>query len=63
VHTDGSAAYRSLHQKGFVHKRHLMAGSNTPAHASMPAVHRVAALIKRWSLGTHHGAVQPDQLD
>lgn len=29
----------------------------------MPAVHRVASLVKRWLLGTHHGAVQPDQLD
>jgi ISXO2-like transposase domain len=26
-------------------------------------VHRVAALLKRWILGTHHGAVQPGQLD
>lgn len=29
----------------------------------MPGVHRVAALIKRWILGTHHGAVQPSRLD
>ena len=29
----------------------------------MPAVHRVASLLKRWLLGTHHGAVQADQLD
>jgi hypothetical protein len=29
----------------------------------MPGVHRVAALAKRWLLGTHHGAVQPSQLD
>jgi transposase-like protein len=63
VHTDGSAAYLSLPEKGYVHKRHVMAGSSTPAHASMPAVHRVASLVKRWLLGTHHGAVQPDQLD
>jgi transposase-like protein len=63
VHTDGSAAYRSLPEKGYLHKRHVMAGSGAPAHASMPAVHRVASLVKRWLLGTHHGAVQPDQLD
>ena len=63
VHTDGSAAYRSLPEKGYVHKRHVMTGSNAAAHASMPAVHRVASLVKRWLLGTHHGAVQPDQLD
>ena len=28
-----------------------------------PVVHRVAALIKRWILGTHHGSVQPAHLD
>jgi len=30
---------------------------------SMAGVHRVAALIKRWILGTHHGSVQPAHLD
>jgi transposase-like protein len=63
VHTDGSPAYRSLAQQGYLHERHVMSGSSSPAHASMPGVHRVAALVKRWLLGTHHGAVQPDQLD
>ena len=29
----------------------------------MPGVHRVASLLKRWLLGTHQGAVQPNQLD
>jgi hypothetical protein len=29
----------------------------------MPAVHRVASLLKRWLLGTHQGAVSADQLD
>ena len=63
VHTDGSAAYRSLSEYGYTHERSVMAGSDTPAHSSMPGVHRVASLLKRWLLGTHHGAVQPDQLD
>jgi hypothetical protein len=26
-------------------------------------VHRVAALLKRWLMGTHHGAVSLEQLD
>jgi len=34
-----------------------------PAHVSMAGVHRVASLIKRWILGTHHGSVQPAHLD
>lgn len=63
VCTDGSAAYRSLESLGYEHRRIVMKGSDTAAHVSMPGVHRVAALIKRWILGTHHGSVQPNQLD
>ena len=29
----------------------------------MPRVHRVSSLLKRWLLGTHQGAVRPQQLD
>ena len=63
VRTDGSAAYLELTRLGYDHQRTLMLGSDTPADVSMPGVHRVAALIKRWILGTHHGAVQPAHLD
>jgi transposase-like protein len=63
VHTDGSAAYRTLPALGYVHQRTVMLGSEVDAHVSMPGVHRVAALLKRWILGTHHGAVQPAHLD
>jgi transposase-like protein len=63
VHTDGSAAYRSLKDEGYIHQKSVMLGSDTPPHVSMPGVHRVAALIHRWLLGTHQGAVQPAQLD
>ena len=63
VRTDGSAAYRSLGKLGYEHNRQVMLGSDTPAHVTMPGVHRVASLVKRWILGTHHGAVQPEHLD
>jgi len=63
VRTDGSAAYRSLSKLGYDHQRTVMLGSTVPAHVSMAGVHRVAALIKRWILGTHHGSVQPAHLD
>ena len=63
VRTDGSAAYRSLKELGYAHERTVMLGSDTPAHVSMAGVHRVASLIKRWILGTHHGSVQPEHLD
>lgn len=63
VRTDGSAAYRSLSTLGYDHQRSVMLGSDTPAHVSMAGVHRVASLVKRWMLGTHHGSVQPEHLD
>lgn len=63
VRTDGSAAYRSLKELGYEHQRTVMLGSEVPAHVSMAGVHRVASLVKRWILGTHHGSVQPEHLD
>lgn len=63
VRTDGSAAYRDLADLGYVHQRTVHLGSDVPAHVSMVGVHRVAALVKRWVLGTHQGAVQPAHLD
>ena len=63
VRTDGSAAYRSLASLGYVHQQIVMLGAKEPAHVTLAGVHRVASLIKRWILGTHHGAVQPEHLD
>ena len=63
VRTDGSAAYRSLSKLGYDHQRTVMLGSEVAAHVSMAGVHRVASLVKRWTLGTHHGSVQPAHLD
>jgi transposase-like protein len=63
VRTDGSPAYRTLPEHGYVHHQSVHESSDTPAHVSMPGVHRVASLLQRWLLGTHHGAVAPKQLD
>lgn len=63
VHTDGSAAYLSLEELGYTHQRTVMLGAKVPAHVSMAGVHRVAALVQRWILGTHHGSIQPEHLD
>jgi transposase-like protein len=63
VRTDGSAAYRSLPELGYQHERRVQLGAGVPAHVSMAGVHRVASLLKRWLLGTHHGSVQPEHLD
>ena len=63
IHSDGSAAYKDLEGAGYKHRRSVHLGSDIPAHESMPGVHRVAALLQRWMMGTHHGAVQPKHLD
>ncbi len=63
VRTDGSEAYRKMNRRGYRRERTVMLGAKDPAHVTMPGVHRVAALLKRWLLGTHQGAVQPKQLD
>jgi hypothetical protein len=63
VRTDGSPIYARLQHIGFDHDPHVMLGTKAPAHQSLPGVHRVAALLKRWLLGTYHGAVDPRHLD
>ncbi len=63
IRTDGSFAYRSLPEHGYPRHRIVHLGSDEPAHVTMPGVHRVASLLKRWLLGTHQGSVQPQQLD
>ena len=63
VRTDGSAAYRSLTEYGYIHHRTVLSNSEDPAHVSMPGVHRIAALLKRWLLGIHQGSVQAHQID
>jgi transposase-like protein len=63
VRTDGSPIYRPLLKAGFDHDPFVILGSNTPAHKPLPGVHRIASLLKRWLLGTHHGAVDPRHVD
>ena len=63
VHTDGWEGYRGLTAKSYQHKVTNISRSGKLAHEVMPRVHRVASLLKRWILGTHHGAVRPPHLD
>jgi transposase-like protein len=65
VKTDGWKGYSSskLAKAGYVHKPKNISASGDPAHVSMPGVHRIAALLKRWLLGTHQGAVSQQHLD
>jgi transposase-like protein len=63
VHTDGWKGYNGLSEQGCRHRTINISSSGDPAHVSMPGVHRVAALLKRWLLGTHQGSVTGDHLD
>lgn len=63
VRTDGAAIYATVNEDGFKHDPHVMLGSKVPAHEPLPGVHRIAALLKRWFLGTHQGAVDPRHVD
>ena len=40
-----------------------MTDGDDVAHVAMPGAHRVASLLKRWLLGSHQGAVEPQHLD
>ena len=63
IHTDGSLSYITLKKKGYQHDRTVHLGSEVLPHVTMPGVHRVSSLLKRWLLGTHQGSVQSHQLD
>ena len=62
VLTDGWSGYNGLSKLRCKHEVTILASSGDPAHVSMPGVHRVASLLKRWILGTHQGAVVPAHL-
>jgi transposase-like protein len=63
IHTDGWKGYAGLGQAGFKHRVSVITASPDPAHVVMPRVHRAAALLKRWLLGTHQGGVKVHQLN
>jgi len=60
VRTDGLNAYLGL--EGYLHDRQVQRHQPEGEHL-LPRVHRVVALLKRWLLGTHQGAIGHDHLD
>jgi transposase-like protein len=63
VRTDGWPGYNCIHKNGYIHEKTVVSTSGDPAHVTMPGVHRIAALLKRWILGTHQGSVSNKHLD
>lgn len=63
VCTDGWTGYNSLSEcKIYQHRKTVLSSSEDQAHVSMPGVHRVASLLKRWIMGTHQGCIVPNHL-
>lgn len=63
VVTDGWPSYLGLTDHGFIHRPRVVSASGKDASTLMPRVHRIAALLKRWLLGTHQGRVSHEHLE
>ncbi len=61
--TDGWGGYNDLPNQDYQHKRVILSDTGDPAHVSMPGVHRIASLLKRWLMSTHQGSVGGKHLD
>ena len=61
--TDGWGGYNQLSKCGYGHDKVVLSDTGDPAHVSMPGVHRIAALVKRWLLSTHQGSVSGKHLE
>jgi transposase-like protein len=70
--TDGSAVFQSVagpwpddpeQVPRYRHTVHVQKGRRKDDPHRLPHVHRVVALVKRWLLGTHQGAVRQRHLD
>ena len=62
IHTDGWRGYAGLPAAGYRHQVTVISGGSELAHEVMPRVHKVAALLKRWLLGTLQGGIQHQHL-
>jgi len=65
VVTDAWQGYRGLERLGYVHDRRSQRAARARGEDPgelLPAVHRVASLVKRWLLGTHQGSVETAHL-
>lgn len=61
VRTDGWSGYNGVKDWGFHHVT-VDRTEEEPGKDPTPLVHRIASLLKRWIMGTHHGRVEPTHL-
>jgi len=57
IRTDGWSSYKNIKKHGY---KHVITTHSElePGSDPTPLVHRLASLLKRWLLGTHHGGQQ-----
>ena len=60
--TDGWRGYLGLPAKGYDHEPINLGATWGDATLRLPGIHLVFSLVKRWLLGTHHGAVSEKHL-
>ena len=60
IRTDDWNGYNYLSRHGYIHS--AAAHKNLESGDATPLAHLVAALFKRWWLGTHQGAISPENL-
>ncbi len=58
--TDGAQHYTGATQGLYTLSKNNIKGSGLPANVTLPAVHRVASLLKRWLMGTYQGSFGKD---
>lgn len=61
VITDGWQGYKRLEQNGYKHEVDMATVKNSDEEI-LPNAHRVAALLKRWLIGTHQNYTSGDRL-
>lgn len=63
LYTDGEASFRAITSTlQLTHHPIKMVHAREPAHELLPAVHRVASLLKRWLAGTLHDGISDQHL-
>lgn len=61
VQTDGWDGYRGVSELGYM--REIIRNESAVGDNTLPRAHRIAALLKRWLLGTYQGAVRASHID
>ena len=53
IYSDGFPVYNCAKKNGFADHKTVHLGSDIAEHITMPRVHKVASLLKRWLLGAY----------